>query len=549
MKVGMTSMVRSAVAKPRRSLAVAVVVVASLAATTTVTTAAWTDNEWAGGAVGVGSPGDCTTNNLFSSEASAMQLSGSLLGVDLNSIAGIEGLTVTNSGTATAVPGSAAEVTGVQDAFISKLPVTALGSSPVTAALGLGVPVGSLGTYTQWAQAQESGQARAAAGLVSDQSGAADVTGTAAGAGSAPDAATISLGNLLPGSLAGVTLNVGAVASSSTVEGCAMVNGWPTLAAAPTVTREYSVASLDLAASVPSLAAVSGPTTAATGSLLRTFPNLQDDLVRTMNSEVAQVLSGLGLVSTTADVKLGGLDVSAVNRLLEEPQTRGAVTIDVNAGRLWVDLAKLPGGAPLNGLRPNSPVVLTTAGIAQLQDDVRVLLAGITAHLQAAVDAVTVSATVTASIALLGSTEIKIGGTLGDYRTGNPPAPTVTTLGLNLSPLLQASLVRTVLQAVGTAVVEPAGAIVSDLAATLAPLSTMGGADVGALLTTVSSLVSVHVNVQPDQAWAGIRPDDVTADAGEYKISAIRVGLLNQPGLLSLSLGTSAAGPVIYRPS
>lgn len=542
----MATRVRDAVGKPRLSLTVTAVAAASLLATTTVTTAAWTDSEWAGGTVGVGSPGDCATNTLFSSRAAAQQLSGSVLGVDLSTLAGVEGLSVPNTdGAATPVPLTATGVTGVPDAFLSKLPVTVLGDNPVTAALGLGAPVGSLGTYTQWAQAQGSGQARAAAGLVTDQSGAVDVTGTATGAGTAPDSATISLGSILPASLAGITLDVGAVASSSSVEGCGMVNGWPTLAAAPTVTREYGVASLDLGASVPSLVSISEPTTTATGSLPGMLPGLEDDLVRTLDSEVAEVLGSLGLVATTTAVELGTPDVSAVHRLLEEPQSRGAVTLDVNAGRLWVDLAKLPGAGPLNSLMPNSPVVLTAAGITQLQDDVRVLLGGITTQLRAAIDAMTVSATVRADVGLLGSTEILIGGTLGEIRAGTL-TPTFTTIGLDLTPLLLGDLRAAVLRAVTTSVVEPTSAIVSNLQATLAPLTTRAATDVGTLLTAVSTLVSIHVNVQPDQPWAGDRPKDVVAGMGEYEVSAVRVGIVNQPELLSLSLGTSTAGRVNY---
>lgn len=546
-------MVRNAVGNPRRSLAAAAVVLVSVVGTTTFTSAAWVDDEWAAGAVGVGSPGDCTTNTLFSSGASALQLSGSVLGADLGSIAGIEGLSVTNTGAAALPePVTATSVAGVPDAFLSKLSVTALDSSPVTAGLGLGAPVGSLGAYTQWAQARNSGQARAASGLVSDQSGAVDVTGTATGAHSAPQSARISLGEILPDSLAGVILDVGALASSSSVEGCTMVNGWPTLAAAPDDVRTYGVAGLDLGVDVRAAGAVVSPTNAVLDGLPTTLNNLQEDLAEALNTGVQDALGSLGLVSSTTEAALGGVDLAPVRMLLQQPQNQGAVTLKLATGRLGVNLAELPGGAPLiNGRAPNSPVVLTAADVTQLQHDVRTLLGQIPIRVQAAVDAVTVSATVEAEVAApilgtdLGSARISIAGTLGEFRTGSPK-PTITTVGLDLASL-SGALTAAVLGAVATAVVEPTSAVVSELKANLVPPIAAAVGDAGTLLTAVAALVSIHVNVQPDQPWPGTRPQDVAAAAGQYKVSAIRVGLSNQPGLLSLSLSTSTAGPVNYR--
>lgn len=544
-----------AVRSPRVSLAIAAAAAVSLAATTTVTTAAWVDNEWASGSVGVGSPGDCSTNTLFSGEASATQLSGNVLGIDLKSIAGVEGLTVTNAdGAASPLPLTATPVTGVPDAFISKLPVTALGLNPVTVGLGLGLPVGGLGTYTQWARAQDSGQTRAASGLVTDLSGAVDVGGTATGATTAPQAAKISLGNIVPASLAGVTLDVGAVASSTSVQGCEMVNGWPTLAANPLDVRDYGIASLDLGANVPTAGAIVDATNTALAGV-PTPQDLQNNLISALNTGVQKALGSLGLVRTTTTAAVVGLDLSSVRALLEKPQTQGAVTLNLGTGRLSVDLAKLPGTSPLgNGLAPNTPVVLTQSDITQLQEDVRLLLAQITNRLRAAVDAVTVAATVRASVevpivgASLGSTDVRISGTVGQIRAGSVQ-PTITPLGLDLSTPLTASLVGAVLGAVTSSVVAPLSAVAPNLESTLAPIATEARAAAGTLLTAVGAMVSIHVNVQPDQPWTGVKPADVAARPGEYKVSAIRVGLINQPGLLSISLGTSAAGPVNYRPS
>ncbi|TDT81436.1 hypothetical protein DFO47_10386 [Arthrobacter sp. AG258] len=555
MKTARENLLRRGARNPLTSVAIAAAAAVSLVATTTVTTAAWVDNEWAGGSVGVGSPGDCSTNTLFSGQASATQLSGRVLGTDLNSIAGVEGLTVTNAGgAASPQPLSATPVTGIPDAFISKLPVPALGTNPVTVGLGLGVPVGGLGTYTQWAQAQDSGQARAAAGLVTDQSGAVDVGGTATGAATAPQSATVRLDNLVPASLAGVSLDVGAVASSASVQGCDLVNGWPTLAANPAVTREYGVASLNLGTNVPAAESIISTTNAALGSM-PTPQVLQQNLISALGQAVQNALAPLGLVKTTTSADVGAVNLDEVRKVLTQPQARGAVTLNLGAGRLNVDLAKLPGKDPLaNGRDPNTPVFLTEADITQLQADARALLAQITTHLRTAVDAVIASATVTASVEVpltgvsLGSTRIEIAGSVGQFRAGTVQ-PTVIPLGLNLSSPLTSLLVNGVVSAVTNSVAVPLDTVVSNLEATLAPIVAGALTDAGTVVTAFGSLVSIHVNVQPDKPWQGVKPGDVSARAGEYKVSAVRVGLINQPGLLTLYLGTSAAGPVSYRSS
>ncbi|HKS00497.1 MAG TPA: choice-of-anchor G family protein [Arthrobacter sp.] len=550
----MKKVVRAVVDRPRHSLLVAAATAISLAAGTTITSAAWTDDEWASGAVGVGSPGDCTTNTLFTSQSWARQLSGSVLNTRLDSIAGVEGLTVTNDGTtASPVPAAATPVPGTTDAFISKLPVTVLGGTAVEAGVGLDAPVGGIGSYTQWAQAKGSGQAKGASGLVSDQSGALDVGGTASGAATAPKAASISLGRLVPVSLAGVTLDVGAVASSATLNGCALTNGWPTLDPTPAVERDFGIASLDLNAQVPAVEAVAPSVNAALNGIPVTLKDVESNLIQSLTSGVENVLDSLGLVTAATTAKLTGLNLESVRDLLQKPQSEGAVTVTMNTGEVRVDLAKLPGGGSISkDLPPNSQVVLTAENIAQVEKGVDLLVRRITAQVRAALDAVTLDATVKADVRVpltgltLGSTEITITGTLGQFRTGTAQPPVIRTLGLDLTSLV-ASLKTAVVATVADTVVAPTNAIISSLQTTLDPLTATARSAVGSVLTTVGSLVAIHVNVQPDQPWSGTRPGDVTAAAGEYKVSAVRVGLVGNAGLLSLSLGNSSAGPVALR--
>ncbi|WAJ33396.1 choice-of-anchor G family protein [Arthrobacter sp. FX8] len=569
------NLLHRAARNPRTSLAIAAAAAVCLAATTTVTTAAWVDNEWAAGSVGVGSPGDCATNTLFSGEASATQLTGSVLGTDLNSVAGVEGLTVTNvDGAVSPLPLTATPVTGVPDAFISKLPVTALGANPVTAGLGLGLPVGGLGTYTQWAQAQDSGQTRAAAGLVTDQSGAVDVGGTATGANTAPQAATISLGNVVPGSLAGVTLDVGAVASSASVQACDLINGWPTLAATPAVAREYGIASLNLRTSVPAI-----------GALSRSGESQLDDVSNQLTALVAPgalttaISSGLnslldpvlGLLDSSASTTatLSAPSLGAVRALMEETlvDNENTVAVDLAAGTVRIDIAALTDGTlGLNRQVANHTVLdstvtgKATAKVTQLlnQWEIRVADALTAAIREATIESrsvVTVVGTLGVPVAeiVVATGPLK----LNDFLAGTAPPPLVTSklLGLGIGGTLL-NIIHSTLTNGANGVIQDAlratiftAGLVPQVGAGIDALVVDAGTVVGNLLSSISSLVSVHVNVQPDKPWAGVKPADVSAKAGEYKVSAVRIGVINDPEPLSLSLGTSSAGPVNYRPS
>ncbi|HEY3572942.1 MAG TPA: choice-of-anchor G family protein [Arthrobacter sp.] len=562
---------RGVVDRPRHSLLVAAVAAISLAAGTTITSAAWTDEERVHGAVGVGSPGDCTSNSLFTSQSWARQLSGSILNAGLDSIAGVEGLTVTNNGTmASPVPVTATPVPGTTDAFISKLPVTILGGSVVEAGLGLGVPVGGIGSYTQWSQARKSGQSHGASGLVSDQSGATDVGGTANGAATAPRAASISLGNIVPGSLAGVTLDVGAVASSAALDGCVMTNGWPTLDSTPTVQRDYGIASLDLNAHVPAVGALSSEGTASLEPVLSQLNSLTETsrLATAVSEDISDIVEPLlgltgGIREVSTSVTLSAPNVPAVSALMTESMTDrdGMVTMDLGRGTVMVDLATLTGSATgLNGMGPNHEVVLDAAMIATVTGKVTSLLEDWKTRV---LEAFTLKTTTNMTLELAGldvaTVAVNVGpSTLGQILDGTAPPPVATSkvLGLDAGGAVNALLgpITAALTNGANAAVKDAlnatifnAGLVPTLGTSLQSLITPVINAVGSVLDAVSSLVAINVNVRPDQAWPGPKPADVTAAAGEYKVSAVRVGLIDNAGLLSLSIGNSSAGPVALR--
>lgn len=558
----------------RRPLLIVAVAAISLTATTTVTTAAWTDNEWVSSAAGVASPGDCATNSLFSSQASSRQLTGMVLGSQLDSIAGIEGLTVLNGGAgAVPSPQSATPVPNAADTFISKLPVTALGTNPITAGLGLGVPTGGLGTYTQWAQSLNSGQSRGAAGLVTDQSGAVNVAGTATGAATAPKAASISLGQFLPASLAGVTLDVGAVASSATIDGCTLVNGWPTLATAPAVERNYGIAGLDLSAAVPALRSLSIQGSSLAGGVPAQLDSLTGPgglttgISTGMDTLVAPLLGSLDSSASTV-ATLTSPDLSPVAALMTARIADGdqTVTIDLAAGVVEVDIARLAGGTlGLNGRQANQAVLLDDAMMTAVTAKVTLLLdqwrISVVEALKTALEGVVIEATTTVSVlGLLGAPvatiDVKTGpATLGQFLAHGAPPPRTksTVLGAGIGDVLLDSVVTTLTNGANDVVLGALQAsifnagVVPGVDADLARLSDAVAQALSPILVSVATLVSIHVNVQPDMAWQGAKPADVSAEPGEYKVSAVRVGLIDRGDLLSLSLGTSSAGPVNIR--
>lgn len=558
--------------RPRRFVLVAAAAAITLAATTSVTTAAWTDNEWVRSAVGVSSPGDCSTNTMFTNQSWARQLQGTVLNTSLDTVAGVSGLTVLNNGTAaTPTPLSAVLVPGTTDAYVTKIPVSVLGSSPISVGLGLGLPVGGIGTYTQWARSENSGQAHGASGLVSDQTGAVDVAGTAQGAVTAPKSASISLGNIVPASLSGVTLDVGAVASSSQLDGCGMINGWPTLDPTPEVQRQYGIAGLDLNAAIPAVGTLStqgatlvGAVPTQLNALLGTG-GLTTGISEGISALINPVLNGLQLGSINTTATLSAPNLTGVTALMTESMTDGIVTVNLGTGTVKVDIASLAGGTlGLNGMEANHAVVLDAAMTTAVTNRVTALLDSwknrVLTALTTALRSITLNANTNITLKLAGlnaaTIGVKIGpSTLGQFLDGTAVAPVVTAdvLGLDLGGTVAALLTpitsllltgtNNVVKNVLNATIFNTG-LVSNLGASLQLLIAPVINAVGPVLTAVRTLVAINVNVQPDQSWPGSKPADVTAAAGEYKVSAIRVGLVDSAGLLSLQLGSSSAGPV-----
>ncbi|MFJ5693924.1 choice-of-anchor G family protein [Arthrobacter sp. NPDC093125] len=558
-------------------LAALTVASTALLASTSGTLAAWTDDEYVSTGAGVMVAGDCSTTTLFKTESTARQVSGSLGGQDLDTLADVEGIQVGNtSGTVTVAPSTATRIDSVT--YTTALEAGALGSPLLSAKVGLNQAAGNAGAYTQWARARASGQAAGAAGLVSDQSGAIHATGTADGSTSTPTTASINLASFIPTSQAAMTLDVGAVASSSEMDACVLNNGWPSLNPAPLVARDYGIAALGLNLSAPAI----GPMTTSVSRTLNAIPeNLTalasptGSLTTSINLGVAGLIpaGALSLGGVSTEITFGAPDLTAARQLLGRTITDGVVTIDLATARIHFDLARLTyGPAGLNDRPANTQVLLNAAAVQDLTKRISALLQKWADDMTAEIDKAVAATSLTIESRVLLRTSVRLGlvdidvdaaevtlgydTTAGALLSESPPAPTPSTKVLGTPDL---GLLNSVTDALvgGTGGVV-AGALDTALTVTGGLLPTAEAAVRSAVvpvtkeaetaLAPLADTLTLTVNVQPDQpgAPAGNAAAGSAAE-GEYKVSALRVGAVGSTA--ELYLATASAGPVVFRPA
>jgi hypothetical protein len=554
-----------------------VVAAAALLSLSSATDAAWTDDEYVGSTAGVMIAGDCSTTTLFQTQSAARQLSGVLGAQNLDSLAALQGLAVENSsGTLSVAPGSAVEIDRVT--FSAPLDVSALGNPLLSAALGLEAAAGDAGAYNQWGRARESGQAAASAGAVNDQSGAVDATGTADGSATMPRSASINMASLVPAATADMTLDVGAVASSAEVDACVLVNGWPAPNPAPVVDRAYGIAAADLNAGVPSVQTMTAAATSAIDDAEDDFAAVDDvggQVTTTVNAGITGLVEGsagsleVGTVSTV--ITIGALDLSGLPQHLTGSISDGVVTIDLSNSSATVDLAALRGGTNgFNGLAPNTVVGIDEALLTEVSQRTTALLGEWSSDtvlvLKQAVQAATFTmqtevvlrADVLLTTVDVARLTISYGTTVGAFLAGTVPAPTVNTQVLNasfpglnalLAPILTAlnDGAGTVVKGALVPALQGASGVIPTAVAEIEGATEGVTEELGTLLDPLAGVLSLTVNVQPDQPGAPASAAEAgTSAPGEYKVSALRVATLGNAA--EIYLATSSAGPVVFRP-
>ncbi|KTR52828.1 choice-of-anchor G family protein [Curtobacterium oceanosedimentum] len=595
--------------------AVLVAILAVVGATAAVTvpgptssTATWQDTEWVHGDGAIGTSSfSCGEDVGYTANSSSRFLAGSVAGQDLGAVADLRGLDVTKTGTqgVAVSPATASEITRTETtaAYGNPLDVGVLGSVAGLdlTGLGTGLPGGSAGAVNQVATSVATGRSVAASGLVSDSGGVlvTDTTPTEA----LPEPATLDLGQALAGvadlqDISDVGLEVGAVGSSAQLDGCDLLEDevWGTAARAAAdtlsvrpallaatgstathaaaadggeesrrVTRDYGIASLDLRIDSPLVSSL----TASVDSMVRTLDNAVAQLAgpsgllaNAVRADIgAKLLGGTLSVGTVrGSVTLQGADlVTVIAPITRESLTDGVVTVDLASGSVHVDLARLVGGrsSGLNGLPPNTEIVLDAGLVDQLTARVTAMLDAwtqrIAAVLTSTLEALRLQVALDVQLlGLLGTPVVELnirmdsglgtaaggGGTVNvgskllgvDLGLGSLVSPLVSGLTKDLPGVVQ-DVTRGLLAQVATAG--------STLAALTGPLV----AAVTPVLRALPALLSVQVNVQRDVP--GSR-DGRYARTGSYSVTAVRIGVLRAGGgtpLAQVDLASSTVGP------
>ncbi|KTR94649.1 hypothetical protein NS220_08265 [Microbacterium testaceum] len=553
----------------------------------TATTASWNDAEWVHeDALGTATL-DCAQNPAVESRSRGTFLAGELLGIDLDAIAQLDDMRLTVQADGTPVPDPANAIdlgsTPPVYTFANPLNVTALGIVGVDlTGFSVGLPGAALGAANQWAQGATSGRAAGASGLIND-SGAVLVSDSTPD-DDLPRPATIDLTDLLPAitGLETATLEVGAVAASSQLDGCAALleQVWGVASAQPVSQRDYGIASLGVTLDSPAVGALTGAVTTTVGQLETAVAGLigQNGLIaQNLRSALALRVPGIAAASMTGTVTISGLNLQSTVAPFLGLQLQGdGFTIDLANGRILVDLERLTG--PLNGAAPNTELVLNAGVVNAMVAEAGALLDDwaddVTDALRTAIRnaqlKITLSTSVSAAGFTLATVSLGVDATIGAVVDGTatigvtvsnqPTGVIVNTINaaLSVAGLPQLTTILNTLTASGSAVTASLANLLTtqlfDRITTLgATLSTLSAPVVSVLADVVNALprvVSVMVNVQPDQAGA---PPSLTSIAAtsrstaEYAVTALRLGLADfavPDDVAHVLFGTGSAGPV-----
>ncbi|WP_430867317.1 choice-of-anchor G family protein [Demequina aurantiaca] len=587
--------------RPHRAAAGAAVVgalIVAMFATVTVTNASWRDEEWDYAAF---STIDCASPAAHETRGAGKLLSGDLLSVDLDGIVALDGVTATNDGTSSSVAPASSSTLG-SDTYANPLSVSALGAINVDLGGALVLPLGAdVGLLNQYANASADGTSAGASGVVND-SGAIDLSAIPPGPGM-PTFATLELGQVLDSvmgtglgggiaNLADVRVDVGAVASSTELDGCAADWSGDVYSA---LDRDYYIAGLrtELESALIGDLVTTGDT--ALNGLETTVEALAGDagLLSSLSSAIGVVVGGvatgvgLGTISTTLMLDL---DLTDARELLVGTiqDSDGIVTLDLGTGVAIIDTAALFDSVEgLNNQAPNTQLLLNDTVINALSAAVASALSDWVDNVVAAIDAALAAVHVTLMTNIgvkvpvvgtdLGSISLGVDASLEALENGSAPVTAVFTPAGIVCTLLPSAcaLVGALVTAIVNDLPGPLGdaiygtlqpaidsvatpivtGLLSDLQALSASIVTMLGSSLDFLFGE-SGVLSLVVNAQnaPDPAedaghplpgWAGglDAPTVTPYSTGQYDVSAIRlvaVGVL--AGGLALDFGRSSAG-------
>ncbi|MFO7244756.1 MAG: choice-of-anchor G family protein [Actinomycetes bacterium] len=529
-----------------------------------VTDAAWVSNEWVHAGDLDGQAGmrtvDCAApDGAYATRGNGRVLSGSALGIDLDTLAQVTGVETTNDGSRAQVsPGTATD--SGEDGYSNPLNVVVLQALELDLTEVLQLPLdNSTGVLGQYGQAQSTGLSSAGAGFV-DGTGAISVKP----GGGYPQLGTLRLSSLLDSlgydlgtvlsGVADVSLEIGAVAGRASLDGCDYMWGADI---EDVLDREYLAAGL--------VTEIDSPTV---GTLSQTVSGL----VTTLNGAVAglvgnggvasELLTGLlgvvdlGVVSTSQSEITGAtIDLTAVSDLATATRSdeAGAVAVNFGEGTIRIDTAALLAraypdeyGNGLNGLDPNTNILDDPAVVEELSEALTEVLAdwvdAVDDAVQAALDGLRIEAQLVVSVVLLPTVNIAIDASLDELEAGDGIN---ATGGLVLSGLVNGAtgLIGPVLAGIIRGALPAVSATLSELDLAVDPLVEVV-ADVYSALF-LDGIVAVTVNAQNDPSTGDAEPADWAGlPDGRYDVAALRIGVLDALGDadVRLYLGRASVG-------
>lgn len=529
-----------------------------------VTDAAWVSNEWVHAGDLDGQAGmrtvDCAApDGAYATRGNGRVLSGSALGIDLDTLAQVTGVETTNDGSRAQVsPGTATD--SGEDGYSNPLNVVVLQALELDLTEVLQLPLdNSTGVLGQYGQAQSTGLSSAGAGFV-DGTGAISVKP----GGGYPQLGTLRLSSLLDSlgydlgtvlsGVADVSLEIGAVAGRASLDGCDYMWGADI---EDVLDREYLAAGL--------VTEIDSPTV---GTLSQTVSGL----VTTLNGAVAglvgnggvasELLTGLlgvvdlGVVSTSQSEITGAtIDLTAVSDLAIATRSdeAGAVAVNFGEGTIRIDTAALLAraypdeyGNGLNGLDPNTNILDDPAVVEELSEALTEVLAdwvdAVDDAVQAALDGLRIEAQLVVSVILLPTVNIAIDASLDELEAGDGIN---ATGGLVLSGLVNGAtgLIGPVLAGIIRGTLPAVSATLSSLDLAVDPLVEVV-ADVYSALF-LDGIVAVTVNAQNDPSTGDAEPADWAGlPDGRYDVAALRIGVLDALGDadVRLYLGRASVG-------
>lgn len=501
----------------------------------------------------------------FDTQARGRLLSGQILGVNLDSIAELEG--VHAQALAPALEDTESGPLSVE--VLSALDLELGGLAGLLTSLLDSLTNQNAGIANQYAHANaEAGTGPASidvgsSGAVNDATGAIDFQ---FGNEGPPRLASIDLRSLLKQlggdgvagliePIAGLNLDIGAVAGIAELDGVCSIEDGGVEVLRESVERDHLLAYLRLVTELDLV-----------GDLLDSLENLEIDtgtiesglggvlevVLGDAGGDIGRLLRALLLGDTSVSVTLD-TEALTVGRI---PGDNAALQLGLGEGVVVVDVASLLGGAYdedgytefFNDLAPNSRLFAdANAPTVPVADLVGALVQDVLDRLY---DLVFVDITVSAA---LGLTRLRITGKLGELLVDGQGEVSATLAGVSL-PL--GDLVGPLLGAVGGLVKTTVDGVLGTGTGGLVA-NALGGLNVVLenLFQLLSGVVALTVNAQNDETGAVPAYFAAITPEGRYDVAALHVALLEAldpavpSGLLNLSLGRGSVGESAPRPA